>query len=72
MSWWLDRANGFAAYARDTLAAAPRWPLRQALVTGATSVVLHSSTGSAVARYLEAKNAQDALNGLGDKAHFNC
>jgi hypothetical protein len=27
MSRWLDRANGFAACARDTLAAAKAWPL---------------------------------------------
>jgi hypothetical protein len=27
MSRWLDRANGFAANARNTLAAAKAWPL---------------------------------------------
>jgi hypothetical protein len=26
MSQWLDRANRFAAYARDTLAAVKAWP----------------------------------------------
>jgi len=29
MSRWLDRTNWFAAYARDTLAAAKVWPLRR-------------------------------------------
>ncbi len=27
MSRWLDRANWFAAYARDNLVAAKAWPL---------------------------------------------
>ncbi len=65
MSRWLDRANGLAADARNTLAAA-LWPLRKVLIAGAIGVPLSCAASWRVAHYWENNNAQDQLNALGD------
>jgi hypothetical protein len=66
MSRWLDHTNGFAAYARDTLAAVNRWPLRRVLIVGAIGVALSCAASWRVAHYWENNHAQDQLNVLGD------
>jgi CHASE1-domain containing sensor protein len=66
MSRWLDPANGFAAYARDTLATITRWPLRRVLLAGLIGITLSSAAGWAVARYWEEHTAQGDLNELGE------
>jgi CHASE domain len=66
MSRWLDRANGLAAYARDTLAAITRWPLRRVLLAGLIGITLSSAAGWAVAHYWEEQTAQDDINDLGE------
>jgi CHASE1-domain containing sensor protein len=64
MSRWLDRANGFVAYARATLAAAARGPLRHVLLAGVIGIALSSAAGWAVADYWEARQEQDETSSM--------
>ena len=66
MSRWLDRANGLAVYAHNTLAGAKAWPLRKVLLAGAIGVALSCAASWRVAHYWEDKNAQVELDALGD------
>jgi hypothetical protein len=66
MSRWLDHANGFAVYARDTLAAVNRWPLWRVLIADVVSVALSCAASWRVAHYWENSHAQAQLNVLGD------
>jgi CHASE domain len=62
----LDRRNGFAAYARDTLATITRWPLRRVLLAGLIGITLSSAAGWAVAHHWEEQAAQGDINDLGE------
>ena len=66
MSRWLDRANGLAAYARDTLAMITLWPLRRVLIAGLIGITLSSAAGWAVAHHWEEQTAQGDINDLGE------
>ena len=63
---WLDRANGPAAYERDTLSTATRWPLRRVLLAGLIGITLSSAAGWAVAHHWEEQTAQGDINDLGE------
>ncbi len=71
MSRWQDRANGIAAYARSALAGT-LWPLRRMLIAGTIGIVLSSSAGRRVVHCWKDTTVQAELDGLGDKAPFNC